>query len=48
MGTALSLLIFREVPHYTFFIALAVMAVGAWLAADDKPLFRKRVDPPPS
>lgn len=46
MGTALSLLIFREVPHYTFFIALAVMAVGAWLAADDKPLFRKRVDPP--
>ncbi len=48
MGTALSLLIFREVPHYTFFIALAVMAVGAWLAADDKPLFRKRIDPPPS
>lgn len=48
MGTALSLLIFREVPHYTFFIALAVMAVGAWLAADDKPLFRKRVDVPPS
>ena len=41
IGTLLSLVIFRELPHYTFFIALAVMAVGAWLSANDAPLFRR-------
>ena len=38
IGTFLSLLIFRDVPKITFFIALAVMAVGAWLCAKDEPI----------
>lgn len=42
IGTLLSLAIFRELPHYTYYIALAVMAVGAWLCAQDKPLSRKK------
>ena len=42
IGTALSLLIFREMPPYTYFIALAVMMVGAWLCAKDEPIFRKK------
>ena len=42
IGTLLSLAIFRELPHYTYFIALAVMAVGAWLCAQDKPLLRRK------
>ena len=44
LGTLLSLLIFRELPHYTYFIALALMAVGAFLCVEDKPLFRKRAE----
>ena len=42
IGTALSLVIFREMPAYTYFIALALMMLGAWLAAQDKPLFGKK------
>lgn len=42
IGTLLSLAIFREMPHYTYFIALGLMAIGAWLSSQDKPLFRKR------
>lgn len=42
IGALLSLVIFRELPHYTYFIALAVMAAGAWLCAQDKPLFPRR------
>lgn len=42
IGTILSLIIFREIPHYTYFIALALMGVGAWLASQDKPLFKRR------
>jgi drug/metabolite transporter (DMT)-like permease len=38
IGTFLSLAIFRELPEVTFFIALAVMAVGAWLCAKDEPI----------
>ena len=41
IGTFLSLLIFREMPPYTYFIALGLMAVGAWLESGDKPLFRR-------
>lgn len=41
IGTLLSLAIFRELPVYTYYIALALMAVGAWLSSQDKPLFRK-------
>lgn len=41
--TLLSLAIFREIPHYTYFIGLGLMAVGAWLSAQDKPIFQKRI-----
>lgn len=41
IGTALSLVIFREIPHYTYFIALVLMLVGAWLSSRDEPLFKK-------
>ena len=39
LGTLLSLIIFRELPYFTYFIALTLMAVGAFLCAEDKPLF---------
>lgn len=45
IGTLLSLVIFREIPHYTYFIALGLMAIGAWLSSQDKPLFKKRKKP---
>ncbi|MGN0542554.1 MAG: DMT family transporter [Acutalibacteraceae bacterium] len=42
IGTALSLAIFRDLPDVSYFVGLALMAVGAWLAADDKPVLAKR------
>ena len=39
IGTLLSLAIFREIPHYTYFIAFGLMAIGAWLSAKDERLF---------
>ena len=42
IGTALSLIIFRALPHFTYFIALALMAVGAWLSSEEKPLLFRR------
>ena len=42
IGTLLSLIIFRGVPPYTYFIALALMIVGAWLCSCDEPVFVKR------
>lgn len=44
IGTLLSLIIFRDVPHYTYFIALGLMIVGAWLCSSDEPVFRKVKD----
>ncbi|MBR2374813.1 MAG: DMT family transporter [Clostridia bacterium] len=41
IGSLLSLIVFRELPQYTYFIALGFMIVGAWLSASDKPLFKK-------
>ena len=41
IGTLLSLAVFREIPPYTYYIALALMAAGAWICSGDKPLFRK-------
>lgn len=38
----LSLLIFREFPKASYFAALALMIVGAWLSSQDKPLFAPR------
>lgn len=42
IGSALSLIVFRELPRPAFFIALALMALGAFLCASDKPLFQKK------
>lgn len=41
IGALLSLMIFRDMPHYTYFIALALMIVGAWLCSSDEPIFKK-------
>lgn len=45
IGTLLSLAIFKEIPRYTYFIALALMSTGAWLSANDKALFKRRSEP---
>ena len=42
IGVLLSLIIFREMPPYVYFIALALMIVGAWLSAGDEPIFKKK------
>ena len=42
IGVLLSLLIFREIPSYTFFAALLFMAVGAWLCSSDEPIVKKK------
>ena len=42
IGTALSLLIFREMPHVTYFLALCLMMIGTILCAKDEPLFQKK------
>lgn len=40
IGTTLSLVIFQDLPRYTYFIALGLMVVGAWLCSNDKPLLK--------
>ena len=42
IGALLSMVIFLDLPHYTYFIALGVMGIGAWLSANDEPLFTKK------
>ena len=42
MGTLLSLIIFRDMPKFTYFIALALMIAGAWLCSSDKPIIKKK------
>lgn len=42
IGAMLSLVIFRDVPGYTYFIALGLMMVGAWLCASDEPIFKNK------
>ena len=42
IGTILSLIIFRQMPPYTYFIALGLMLVGAWLCSSDEPVFGRR------
>ena len=42
IGAVLSLIIFKDVPGYTFFIALTLMAAGAWLCSSDKPIFKRK------
>lgn len=45
IGTFLSLIIFRELPKYQYFIALGLMVIGAWLCANDEPIFSKKKPP---
>ncbi|MDD2268464.1 MAG: DMT family transporter [Eubacteriales bacterium] len=40
IATMLSLTILREMPTISYFVALGLMMIGAWLASQDKPLFR--------
>ena len=35
IGVGLSLVIFRQIPGWTFFVALVIMAAGTWLASTD-------------
>lgn len=42
IGALLSIVIFRELPHYTYFIAFGLMLIGAWLCANDEPIFKKK------
>lgn len=42
IGTILSLIIFLDMPPYTYFAALALMAVGAWLCSSDEPILKKK------
>ena len=42
IGALLSLLLFREIPGASFLIALALMVIGAFLCASDKPLFKRK------
>ena len=48
IGALLSLIIFGQMPPYTYFIALGVMALGAWLCAKDEPLFKRKNHPYPT
>lgn len=42
IGTVLSLIIFRDFPYYTYFLALGLMIIGAWLcSSDDKIKIKK-------
>lgn len=40
IAAILSLIMFREMPGSTYLIALSLMAVGAWLSSQDKPLLK--------
>lgn len=42
MATVFSLIIFREMPTMFYFTALGLMAIGAWLSSQDKPLIKKK------
>lgn len=42
IGTSLSLLIFGTLPKTSYFIAVGLMAIGAWLCAKDEPLLKHR------
>lgn len=41
IAVILSLVIFRKIPDSSYFIALILMIVGAWLSSQDKPLIKK-------
>ena len=43
IATILSLIILREIPDITYYFALVLMIIGAWLSSQDKPLIRKKI-----
>ena len=42
IATILSLIILREIPDITYYFALVLMIIGAWLSSQDKPLIRRK------
>ena len=42
IATILSLIILREIPDITYYFAIVLMIIGAWLSSQDKPLIRKK------
>ena len=42
IGVLISIAIFKNIPTWTFFVALALMAVGAWLCSKDAPIFKRK------
>lgn len=42
ISAAISLAVLKEQPAKFYFVALLLMAVGAWLASEDKPLFKRK------
>ena len=42
IGALLSLVIFRDMPRYTYFVALGFMIIGAWLCSSDEPILKNR------
>lgn len=41
IAAILSLIIFKEIPDITYYIALVLMIIGAWFSSQDKPIFKK-------
>ncbi len=41
VATAISLLVFREIPDMKYLFALLLMISGAWLSSSDKPIFKR-------
>ena len=39
IGALISLIIFKDIPEYSFVVAMIFMAAGAWLCSADKPIF---------
>ena len=42
ISALLSLIVFRQIPNLPYFIALGFMVIGAWLSAQDGPVFSRR------
>lgn len=42
VATALSLIIFREIPEAKYIVALLLMIFGAFLSSSDEPIFKKK------
>ena len=43
ISALLSLIVFRQIPNLPYFIALGFMVIGAWLSAQDGPVFSAAV-----